>query len=95
MFLKGVNTSSERFFDTFSALNKPNVFRQFFKGKSICSGAILVLLVLVVPFPLILYVDGSQAWPIILGTCHLVVLLLFYFLYSNGLVISQIILMQQ
>ena len=60
------------------------MFRDLCKFKF---ASILVMLCLIVaPFIImVFYVEVSLVWPILLGTAHLIVLLLGYFIFCNGL----------
>ena len=69
------------------------MLRSLFKIKLVFF--VVILCLIVTPFLiLVFYVEGRFVWPILLGTSHLTVLLLFYFLYSNGLVMIEILLMR-
>ena len=70
------------------------MFRDFCKFKL---ASILVILILIVaPFLImVFYVEGSLVWPILLGTGHLILLLLGYFVYSNGLLVIEVQMMNQ
>ena len=74
--------------------SEPEMFRKCFQCK--LTFFVLILLLILAPFfIMVFYVETILVWPILLGISHLLVILLLYFSYANGLVVLQNQVMNQ